>query len=240
LRLPVPLRNSKLLLNLLRLQLQGDPPPAPIRAIFLAADPARPRVTQGGFFLPSSPDPATLELTLARLAHLVGESCVGSPELMDTHRPEAFRMRRFSPARDESHTRQKPEKPQVAHSAGRPELQKSAQDKPHRTGFRIFRPAPPARVEMRAGRPASVFFHGLRGEVLAASGPWRTSGDWWGKDSWQQDEWDLEIRFAFFNRERMANPSSRSLQLRRGPRRGLYRFSYDEIRRIWLVRGVFD
>ena len=240
LRLPVPLRNSKLLLNLLRLQLQGDPPPAPIRAIFLAADPARPRVTQEGFFLPSSPDPATLELTLARLAHLVGESCVGSPELMDTHRPEAFRMRRFSPARDESHTRQKPEKPQVAHSAGRPELQKSAQDKPHRTGFRIFRPAPPARVEMRAGRPASVFFHGLRGEVLAASGPWRTSGDWWGKDSWQQDEWDLEIRFAFFNRERMANPSSRSLQLQRGPRRGLYRFSYDEIRRIWLVRGVYD
>jgi protein ImuB len=240
LSLPVPLRNSKLLLNLLRLQLQGDPPPAPIRAIFLAADPARPRVTQEGFFLPSSPDPATLELTLARLAHLVGESCVGSPELMDTHRPEAFRMRRFSPARDESHTRQKPEKPQVAHNAGRPELQKSAQDKPHRTGFRIFRPAPPARVEMRAGRPASVFFHGLRGEVLAASGPWRTSGDWWGKDSWQQDEWDLEIRFAFFNRERMANPSSRSLQLQRGPRRGLYRFSYDEIRRVWLVRGVFD
>ena len=225
LRLPVPLRNSKLLLNLLRLQLQGDPPPAPIRAIFLAADPARPRVTQEGFFLPSSPDPATLELTLARLAHLVGESRVGSPELMDTHRPEAFRMRRFSPARDESHTRQKPEKPQVAHNAGRPELQKSAQDKPPRTGFRIFRPALPARVEMRVGRPAAVFFHGLRGEVLAASGPWRTSGDWWGKDSWQQDEWDLEIRFAFSGREL---------------RRGLYRFAYDEIGRVWLVRGVYD
>jgi protein ImuB len=220
------LRNSKLLLNLLRLQLQGDPPPAPIRAIVLAADPARPRVTQGGFFLPSGPDPETLELTLARLAHLVGESRVGWPELMDTHRPEAFRMRRFSPVSDESHTRQKPEKPQVAHNAGRPELQKSAQDEPHHTGFRIFRPALPARVEMRAERPANVFFHGLRGEVLAASGPWRASGDWWGKDSWQQDEWDLEIRFAFSGR--------------RGPRRGLYRFAYDEIGRIWLVRGVFD
>jgi protein ImuB len=78
---------------------------------------------------------------------------------------------------------------------------------------------------MRAGHPASVFFHGLRGEVLAASGPWRTSGDWWGKDRWQQDEWDLEIRFAFSGREL---------------RRGLYRFAYDEIGRVWLVRGVYD
>jgi protein ImuB len=220
--LPVPLRNSKLLLNLLRLQLQGDPPPAPIIAIFLAAEPARPRVAQGGFFLPSSPDPEKLELTLARLAHLVGEARVGWPELMDTHRPEAFRMRRFRPTQDESHTRQKP---QVAHNTGRPALQKSAQDKPPRTGFRVFRPALPARVETRAGRPAIVFFHGLRGEVLAASGPWRASGDWWGKDSWQQDEWDLEIRFAFSGRE---------------PQRGLYRFAYDEIGRAWLVRGVYD
>ncbi len=218
LRLPVPLRNSKLLLNLLRLQLQGDPPLAPIRAIFLAAEPARPRVTQDGFFLPSSPDPETLELTLARLAHLVGESRVGSPQLMDTHRPEAFRMRRFVPGG------QAPDRSSEAVPAATE----------HRTGFRIFRPALPARVEMRARRPASVFFHGLHGEVLAASGPWRTSGDWWGKEPWQQDEWDLEIRFEFSGGRRTATPSAR------GPRCGLYRFSYDEIRRTWLVRGVFD
>jgi len=219
------LRNSKLLLNLLRLQLQGDPPPAPIRAIVLAADPARPRVTQGGFFLSSGPDPETLELTLARLAHLVGESRAGSPQLMDTHRPEAFHMRRFVPGS------QAPDRSSQAAPASRE----------HRTGFRIFRPALPARVEMRAGRPASVFFHGLRGEVLAASGPWRTSGDWWGENPWQQDEWDLEIRFASSGRGRMANPSLQLLQLQqRGPQRGLYRFWYDEIRRVWLVRGVYD
>jgi len=237
LSLPVPLRNSKLLLNLLRLQLQADPPPAPIRAIFLAADPARPRVTQGGFFLPSGPDPETLELTLARLAHLVGESRVGSPQLMDTHRPEAFRMRRFVPGG------QAPDRSSQAAPAAREHRSFAAGCKysPHPSGFRIFRPALPARVEMRAGRPAIVYFHGLRGEVLAASGPWRTSGDWWGKDSWQQDEWDLEIRFAFSGSRRTANPSLQPLQLQqRGPQRGLYRFSYDEIRRVWLVRGVYD
>jgi protein ImuB len=206
LRLPVPLRNTKLLLNLLRLQLQGDPPGAPVRGIVLAAEPARPRVMQGGFFLPSGPDPETLELTLTRLAHLVGESRVGSPQLVDTHRPDVFRMRRFV-TREQTPERASETAPM------------------RRTGFRIFRPALPARVEMRAGRPERVFFQGLRGEVLAASGPWRTSGDWWTKNSWQQDEWDLEIHFAASTR---------------GPRHGLYRFAYDELRDIWLVRGVFD
>ena len=221
LSLPVPLRNAKLLLNLLRLQLQGDPPGAPVRGIFLAVEPARPRATQSGLFVPSGPDPEKLELTLAKLAHVVGESRVGSPELVDTHRPDAFRMRRFGPT-----TSEKRPKPQVAQTAGRPELQKHATP---RAGFRNFRPAVAARVEMREGRPARVFFRGLRGTVVAASGPWRGSGDWWGKDAWQQDEWDLEIEFA-----------GRRQEKQREAQRGLYRFTYDEIRREWLVRGIFD
>jgi protein ImuB len=88
----------------------------------------------------------------------------------------------------------------------------------------MFRPALPARVEIRAGRPARVFFRGLRGEVLAASGPWRSSGDWWEKDAWQQEEWDIEVRFT----------AGREM------RRGLYRLAYDDLRRVWLVRGIYD
>jgi hypothetical protein len=123
-------------------------------------------------------------------------------------------------------------KPQVAPKTGRPEPQNNATETEiHRIGFRIFRPALPARVEMHAGRPARVFFHGLRGEVLIASGPWRASGDWWGQDAWQQDEWDLEIRFA---------ASARGPATAGRPQRGVYCFSYDDIRKIWLVRGVFD
>src|SRR5271168_4825080 len=95
LNLPVPMRDSKMLLKLLRLQLQADPPPGGIVKITLGADPARPRSTQHGLFVPNSPDPEKLELTVARLAKLVGGANIGSPELTDTHRPGEFRMNKF-------------------------------------------------------------------------------------------------------------------------------------------------
>ena len=89
--------DPKLFLKLLQLDLNAHPPGAPILKIHLAAEPARPRSAQGGLFLPPSPEPEKLELTLARIAGLVGESRVGSLELLDTHRAEGFRMRRFAP-----------------------------------------------------------------------------------------------------------------------------------------------
>ena len=63
--------------------------------IHLSAEPARPRSAQGGLFLPPAPEPEKLELTLARIAGIVGEQRVGAVELLDTHHPEGFRMRRF-------------------------------------------------------------------------------------------------------------------------------------------------
>jgi hypothetical protein len=79
----------------------------------------------------------------------------------------------------------------------------------------------------------------MRGDVVAASGPWRTSGDWWREDGWQQDEWDLEIRFHFsprpFDRLYKNDKSSKTL-----PPGGLYRFYYDSILQNWFVRGMYD
>jgi len=214
LTLPVPMRDSKILLRLLRLQLQCNPPQAPILKISLAVDPARQRVAQGRLFLPSSPDPEKLELTIARLTHLVGDANVGSPELVDTHRPGEFRIRQFVPSRDESPLRRN--------------FRKAA------TAFRAFRPSLPVTVELREGHPARISFHGLRGEVVAASGPWRTSGDWWREDPWQHDEWDLEIHFH-------SSPAIlRERTSARCPQRGLYRVYYDAIRRNWFVRGIYD
>ncbi|MFI5126687.1 MAG: hypothetical protein ACHQJX_07650 [Candidatus Acidiferrales bacterium] len=211
--LPVPMRDSKMLLRLLRLQLQANPPRASIIKIYLAADPARQRVAQGGLFLPSSPDPEKLELTIARLTNLVGDSHIGSPELVDTHRSGEFHMNRFAPSRDESLKNRKSSKPA--------------------TGFRAFRPSLPLKVELREGHPARISFRGMRGEVVAASGPWRTSGDWWQEDPWQHDEWDLEIHFRF----------SPAIHLERGstcPQRGLYRIYYDALRGNWFMRGIYD
>jgi len=102
LRLPVPLLDSRTFLKLLQLDLRAHPPGAPIVKIHLAAEPVRPRAAQNGLFLPPSPEPEKLELTLARIAGIVGEDKVGSLELLDTHRPEGFRMRHFAHEREDS------------------------------------------------------------------------------------------------------------------------------------------
>jgi hypothetical protein len=102
------------------------------------------------------------------------------------------------------------------------------------TSFRIFRPPVPAALELHDGRPTRVFFQGLRGDVLAASGPWRTSGDWWCEDPWEQDEWDLEIHFHSASGN--CDPAAAAAR----PDSGLYRFFYAALRESWFVRGVYD
>jgi protein ImuB len=228
--LPVPMRDSKMLLKLLRLQLQADPPHASIVKIIISAEPARPRAAQGGLFLPSCPDPEKLELTIARLTNLVGNSNIGSPELVDTHRPGEFRMSRFIPASCESKIPQK-DKAAAAHTR-----RKNRTSKPRRaaTAFRIFRPEVQAKVEVRDGYPARIYFRGMRGNIVSASGPWRTSGDWWREDAWQQDDWEVDIRFdssASSRNERISNPRTQD---------GLYRIYYDSIRAAWFARGRYD
>ena len=190
LALPVPMRDSKLLLKLVRLRLQSDPPPAAVIKIALSAEADRVRTTQRGLFLPASPEPEKLELTMARLANLVGDANVGSPQLMDTHRPDAIRMERFRLAQEAAGgRRKKPARAAVEKNSSAPRMAKPA------NGFRLLRPSVPARVELRDGLPVRVFFQGARGEIVAASGPWRTSGEWW-QDPWDQAEWDVEVRFS--------------------------------------------
>lgn len=225
LRLPVPMRDSKMLLKLLRLRLQAKPPDAPILKITLTAESARPRSIQGGLFLPAFPDIEKLELTIARIASVVGEENVGSPELIDTHRPDAFRMQRFAPHRETLEKKQK-------------ENNRTLFAVPKEIGrviaaCRIFRPAIAIQMELQEERPARVFLQGMRGKVLAASGPWRSSGDWWQEDEWAQEEWDLEIRFV--NPTEWQRAANGFL-----PEWGLYRVYYDRMRDKWFVHGIYD
>jgi protein ImuB len=218
--LPIPVRDSKMLLKLLRLRLQSNPPAASIQKIALVAESARPRAMQGGLFLPCFPEPDKLELTIARIASVVGEGNVGSPSLADTHCPDGFRMQRFLVPVDAEKIGDK--KNDSFHSERRNEFLKVP------AGFRAFRPPVPASLELHEDRPQRVIFQGMDGKVLAASGPWRTSGDWWRENPWEQEEWDLEIDF-------------RSLMSRdHHPARGVYRFYYDALRQSWFVRGIYD
>ena len=223
-RLPVPMRDSKMLLKLLRLRLQRHPPDAPIQKITLTADAARPRVIEGNLFLPSFPDPEKLELTIARIVHVVGEGNVGSPSLTDTHRPGDFKMQRFPISQEAPKT-----------NSGSNRARHRMEERTDGTipaSFRVFRPALPAKFVLHTGGPPRVALQGLRGEVRASSGPWRTSGDWWREDPWQQDEWDLEIHFQ--------DAVERSPFNGFHPNPGIYRFYYDSLRRGWFVRGVYD
>jgi len=204
LELPVPCRDAKLLLKLVRLRLQSTPPHAPVQKIHMLAEPSFPRVTQGGLFVPEVPDPEKLELTIARIAHVVGEGNVGSPQLLDSHRPDSFRMHRFSVA-----------------SAQPIDGDEKTETK---IGFRAFRPPVLTKVNLRGGRPINVAFLGRSGEVVLASGPWRTSGDWWEEDPWQQDAWDVEVNFPY------ETP----------PSQGFYRICFDSRQKKWFVLGAYD
>lgn len=252
LALPVAMRDSKMLLSLLRLHLQADPPSAPILKIVLAADAARPRFSQGELYLPSSPDPEKMELTVARLANLVGDAHIGSPELMDTHRPDEFRMRRFVSQSNRAEIRRGNyggasrtiRRNGENATAGKRDSEANVKPK---NGFRVFRPAQPVSIEVQEKCPIRVGFRGIYGEVVAASGPWRSSGDWWRDDGWQNDEWDLEIAFpAMVNArsnvstDRLQRDQTLNSRPERTSQRGLYRIFYDAIRQDWFVRGMYD
>jgi hypothetical protein len=90
-----------------------------------------------------------------------------------------------------------------------------------------------ASVEINGDQPVRIYFSGIHGDVVAASGPWRSSGEWWQEDGWDQDEWDLAINFS----------GSKSLHEKGAnawPQYGVFRIYYDVPRRNWFVRGFYD
>src|SRR5205814_1180707 len=90
-----PFKDPATILSLLRLDLEARPPEAAIVSLGVRLYPTPPRPTQFSLIDPPQPAPEKLARTLARLAALVGEENVGSPILLDTHRPDAFEMRAF-------------------------------------------------------------------------------------------------------------------------------------------------
>jgi protein ImuB len=174
--LPVPLLDPKIFLKLLQLDLNAHPPGAPVTKIYLRIKPAKPRPAQNGLFIPCSPEPEKLELTLARINGIVGQGRAGSPQLLDTHRPQAFEMHRFTPS---------------AAKNGNGNAPKNLV-----TALRIFRPSIAVKVNYQSGKLSHIRSRKqthIAGDVLWAAGPWRSSGDWWEQDAWVRDEWDIAV-----------------------------------------------
>ena len=78
LRLPVAMRDSKVFLKLLQLDLAAHPPGAPVSKLWITAEPAPPRSAQRGLFLPITPEAEKLEITLARINAHCGRAARGN------------------------------------------------------------------------------------------------------------------------------------------------------------------
>lgn len=236
LKLPVPTQDAKVLLKLLQLDLSAHPPPAPVKKIMVEVFPARLRLTQAGLFQPLAPEPARLEITLARLRAVVGEhdtaegARVGFPRVTDSHRPDSFQVLPSS-SEDAGNTNhpspRKARSPQVQGDQAVAEALPAPQ-----LVLRWFRPPIAARVECGspdftessrpgAGQPSTVFFKGTKAKVIQACGPWRSSGSWWDKSGqWQREEWDVDLAIDGAS--------------------GLYRIFRDRETEQWFVEGMYD
>ncbi|HEX4487576.1 MAG TPA: DNA polymerase Y family protein [Terriglobales bacterium] len=208
-KLPLPTQDKHILFGLIRLHLERVTFSAPIRQITVEVIPVKPRVAQGNLFAPPSPEPEKLEMTLERIRGVVGSSdhegiaCVGSPRPVDTHKPGSFTLQPFTSLAETSF-----------HFDPREESASPT------TALRVFRPALETAVELNQEKPQLVLLWHRRLRVLAASGPWCTSGNWWSALAWTREEWDVALK----------TPEGV----------GFYRIYWDRICKQWFVEGVFD
>lgn len=227
LSLPHPMRNQKIFMRLLLLDIEMNPPSSAVISVAIECEPVKPRVIQHGLFVPLAPEPEKLELTLARISKLVGPANVGSAELLDTHRPEAFKLKRFFVRREEKKRR--------ATAVRKRDSLRAATSRRLRApllGFRVFRPPVPAKVvvERKNGaKPLAILgcsspTRSVYGDIVRASGPWRASGEWW-KDGWARNKWDVALK--------MRASGSEDRQL-------VCRIFQDLQTGSWFIEGVYD
>jgi protein ImuB len=173
-KIPEPSNNVEALFRMLHTHLEDFKSDWPITAVTLKAEAAKPSVQQFSLFETALRDPARLSETLARLTGLLGADRVGTPVLLDTHRPDAFRMEPFSWSR-----------PALGPEEKTPPLPAAA--------LRRFRPPVSASMLLVKNQPAHLRSAVLQGDVLRRKGPYAASGNWWDEKMWERAEWDLEM-----------------------------------------------
>jgi protein ImuB len=173
-RLPEPTADPEILFRALHTHLESLHTAASIIAIELRLIPTRPLVRQQGLFDTGLRDPHGFAETLARVAALVGADHLGTPQLEDTHRPDAIKL--IAPLA----VIPPPAAPPVHPPLGIP--------------LRRFRPPWPARVEFTGDRPAYLWTEAVHGEISFRSAPFPSEGGWWQRDrAWSRIEWDVAL-----------------------------------------------
>jgi protein ImuB len=214
----LPERDRLVLLKLIQLELELRPPAAAVAGLRIVAHPARPQTAQQGLFTAQAPEPGRMAMLLARLRKLVGEGRAGSPELLDSRAPEAFRMAGFAPSH-ENHLGSSKQSmvphicPSLADVGGSPAL-------------RMFRPPRVVAIELCRGAPVAMLYDGQRCKVRASSGPWRTSGEWWTHPGWCREEWEVVVHDDGIASEKLQNET--------------LRLAHDPANGGWYVIGIYD
>ncbi|MBI2160953.1 MAG: DNA polymerase Y family protein [Candidatus Rokubacteria bacterium] len=213
--LAVPMGEAKPMLALLALELERHPPGAAVTRVTVSARPVQARAGQGGLWQPPAPALRDLGAVLVRLAELVGPDNVGSPALLDSHRPDAYALLAFAPPHEpDALSDRRDAVGPVTGSAPRPASSPPRLDESeHRLVLRRVRPARRVAVETDGERPARV--EGWR--VVACAGPWRASGEWWDAEAWARDEWDAALADGV-----------------------LCRLAHDRLTGAWHLDGVYD
>lgn len=181
--LAAPLGEAAPIVSLLALEIEAHPPPAAVTGVALSARVVPRRAAPGGLWQPPAPAPRDLATVLTRLTLLVGGANVGTPVVVDSHRPDDYTLAPFDgharagdgvPGRDDDPARPHP----IAGSLA----------------LRRLRPPRLVEVDTHDGRPTRVRdTSGLDAAVETSAGPWRLSGHWWDTDAWAHDEWDVAL-----------------------------------------------
>jgi protein ImuB len=202
LELPSPIKDPRVLRTLALLDLESHPPPAGIDAVTVRVEPTAARTLQHSLLERARPRPDQVSTLMARLAALMGERQVGRPMLVDSHRPGAFEMARFT-GEDAPPSYVGPSfSAECGGGASAPPITGGPKGPPPQLeappALRRFRQPLVATVVIEEGRPARVRVSARAdtmtgGQVVACAGPWRSSGDWWAGTAWDHDEWDIGL-----------------------------------------------
>ncbi|MBK5256223.1 MAG: hypothetical protein JJE39_09350 [Vicinamibacteria bacterium] len=189
-RSPSPSADDKAWRTLVRLNLEGRPPAAPVLSLALRAESASARAVQFSFTGAGRSSPEKVASALARLQRFFPEDRIGSPQLADTHTPDQFELRPFDPVAGSSARKRNVKAREPAPPISRPPA----------SALRVIRPPAHAtvRVDMN-GDPVSLQvsdhdrFLNIRGRVEKSAGPYVLSTQWWNEEAFAREEWDVEV-----------------------------------------------
>jgi protein ImuB len=208
--LAAPLGEAAPIVALLALEIEAHPPPAAVTGVALSARVIPRRAAPGGLWHPPVPAPRDLATVLTRLTLLVGSANVGTPVVVDSHRPDDYTLGPFDGA---------DLVPDAAAGAdGDSAGERAARGSAGPIALRRLRPPRPVEVETRDGRPTRVRdTSGLDVVVETCAGPWRLSGHWWDTHAWAHDEWDVAL-------------SDHTI----------WRLSHDRLTDTWFLTALYD